>query len=378
MLLGNFSEVGGRQIHQDDLQILQDELLKAIQLQYVGQGAFILQGCSVTGTAGNYSIGGGLVFIDGNVMEFNAVTGITSFPKYIAQAEDIQLDSYPLEQGGSAYKRTLIKAELVNSAPISGEFIVMSASGGRNYNDVLASQFVRLSGNQTVNGQKSFTSDVISNGVNVNAELSNLGSIAGTKANKTVTVSGGGGLAGGGDLSASRVISIADGGVGSNQLSDGGVSTAKLADGSVTITKLGTDTIDALTGNNFVDDSYVDFTNYSLASSKTYSSKAFTFTHNVSKARPYVRMQIQAASGDVDNMRLQLQRSNNPSSGFSTIAERVYRLSDNTFQTCIIEKVDNGAFVGTNYYRLVATNLSDGTCQLSNSFSATIFSVTIS
>src|SRR5687767_14549554 len=113
MIVGKFNDIGGRQIHQDDLRVLQDELLKAIQLQYLGQGAFILNGCQVTGVAGNYTVGNGLVYINGKVMEFSSVSGIPSFPRYMVQAADVDQDSFPLEQGGSAYKRTLIKAELI-------------------------------------------------------------------------------------------------------------------------------------------------------------------------------------------------------------------------------------------------------------------------
>lgn len=237
MIKGNFQDLGGRQIHQDDLYILQAELYKAIELQYAGFGAFINQGCIVTGTMGNYSISGGLVFINGQVMEFSAVSGITSFPKYIVQAANVNQDSFTLEQGGSAYKRTLIKAALSDTAPVSGEFITMSAGGGKNYNDILAAQFVRLSGNQTVNGQKTFTSDVISNGINLNNALSTLNSDLSNKANKSITITGAGSLGGGGDLSANRSIT----------LNDGGVSTVKLADGSVSNAKLGTDLIKVLT-----------------------------------------------------------------------------------------------------------------------------------
>jgi hypothetical protein len=68
-----------------------------------------------------------------------------------------------LEQGGSAYKRTLYKSELINTVPVSGEYITMTSGGGRNYNDVLASQFLRLSGNQTVNGTKTFSSTIVGN-----------------------------------------------------------------------------------------------------------------------------------------------------------------------------------------------------------------------
>jgi len=380
MLLGNFSEIGGRQIHQDDMRVLQEELLKAIQLQYIGQGAFILQGCVVTGGAGNYTIGDGLVLINGRVMEFSTVSGIPSFPRYMVQAADVQQDSFPLEQGGSAYKRTLIKAELVSSVPGSGEFITMNASGGRNYNDILASQFVRLSGNQTVNGQKNFTSDVISNGLNINSEINNINSSLSTKANKVTTVTGTDGLGGGGDLSSNRVIGIATGGVTNSKIADGAVTGSKISNASISPAKLDSDTNNLFRGNGYSDDFSVDFsTSYVQVASRTYSNKLWNLTYNTSRVRPYVSMQIQALrdSGGVDRIRLELQRSNNPSSGFVTIAYRYYRLDADSWCTCVIDKVDSGAFEGANYYRLVATNVEGTLCWMSSNFSGTVFGVNI-
>lgn len=480
MLRGNFNDVGGRQVHQDDFRLLQEEVFKAIELQHAGQGAFILQGCQVTGTAGNYAISGGLVFINGKVMEFSSVSSISSFPRYIVQAADVNQDSFSLEQGGSAYKRTLIKSELVSSAPGSGEFISMSASGGRNRYDLLANYFVRLTGNQTINGQKTFTSDVISNGVNVNTAINNINSNLALKANQSISITGTEGLNGGGNLSANRSIGISDGGVSTNKIAngavsegkladnavttnkiananvttikiadgnitaskiaDGNVTTTKIADGNVTNSKLGsnsvttdkisnsnvtaakiadgnittskiadgnvttskiadsnittakianasvtadklaTDALNLFRGNGYSDDFSVDFSqSYFQYSSRTYSNKLWNLTYNTSRVRPYVQMQIQAMrdSGGVDRIRLELQRSNNPSTGFVTIAYRYYRLDADSWCTCVIDKVDTGASVGSNYYRLVATNVEGSLCWMSNNFSGTIFGVDV-
>lgn len=168
MLRGNFNNAGGQQVNWDDFYHLQDQVFKSIELQYAGSGAFILQGCQVTGAPGNYTIANGLVFIDGKVLQFSTVTGIAAFPRYIKQATPVPQDSFALEQGGVAYKRVLYKAELVSSAPGSGEYIIITSSGGRTYNDVLSNQFVRLSGNQSINGTKTFTS-TISGSINGNA-----------------------------------------------------------------------------------------------------------------------------------------------------------------------------------------------------------------
>jgi hypothetical protein len=344
----------------------------------------------------------------------------------------------------------------------------------------LAVKFVRLQGNQTVNGQKTFTSDVISNGLNVNTSINNINANLALKANQSTSVTGSDGLYGGGDLSTNRGIGLSDGGVSTNKIAngavtenklgdnsvttnkiananvttakivdgnitaakiaDGNVTTSKIADGnvtsaklasnsvttdkiansnvttskiadgnittskiadgnvttskiadsnittakianaSVTADKLATDTLNLLRGNGYSDDFSVDFSqSYSQYSSRTYSNKLWNLTYNTGRVRPYVRMQIQAMrdSGGVDRIRLELQRSNNPSTGFVTIAYRYYRLDADSWCTCVIDKVDTGANVGSNYYRLVATNVEGTLCWMSNNFSGTVFGVDV-
>jgi hypothetical protein len=62
------------------------------------------------------------------------------------------------------------------------------------------------------------------NGVTYKVRFGNIASVGAVPSSRTIT--GGGGLTGGGDLSANRVISIADGGVGYTQLADSGVVAA--------------------------------------------------------------------------------------------------------------------------------------------------------
>ncbi len=52
---------------------------------------------------------------------------------------------------------------------------------------------------------------------------------------KTITISAGTGLTGGGDLSTNRTIGIANGGVGATQLASNAVTTAKIADGTIAL-----------------------------------------------------------------------------------------------------------------------------------------------
>lgn len=146
---------GGRGLSLDDLQILQDELYKAVEEQHKGLGAFILSGC-VASTVSTGSISAGLVYIDGRVLSFAGMTGVT-FPVFIKQAVPTEIDPGNLETGGTANKRILYTSELVTVQPTSGEYITMSAGGGRSYWDAIGAEVVRTKGSQTVAGEKSFS-----------------------------------------------------------------------------------------------------------------------------------------------------------------------------------------------------------------------------
>ncbi len=67
-------------------------------------------------------------------------------------------------------------------------------------------------------------------GITYKVQFANLASIGAVPSSRTIT--GGGGLTGGGDLSADRVISIAAGGVGFSQLADSGVAAGTYGDAS--------------------------------------------------------------------------------------------------------------------------------------------------
>lgn len=60
---------------------------------------------------------------------------------------------------------------------------------------------------------------------------------------KTISISAGTGLTGGGDLTTNRTISIKSGGVGATQLASNAVTTAKIKDGAVTSAKIADGTI---------------------------------------------------------------------------------------------------------------------------------------
>jgi hypothetical protein len=130
-------------------------MFDAVEAQYKGKGAFIIQGCTVTGN----DISSGIVFIDGKIMPFAGATSVT-FPVYMRKAADVLAEVRSLEQGGSAATQLHILAEITSSLPGSGEYIIMSASGGRTYFDAISNEVVRTKGNQTIGGVKTFRENV--------------------------------------------------------------------------------------------------------------------------------------------------------------------------------------------------------------------------
>lgn len=69
-------------------------------------------------------------------------------------------------------------------------------------------------------------------------DVTGLGTALGAKADKSITVTGSGGISGGGDLSANRVLTIADSAIASGKIANGAIVTDKLATDSVTSVKL--------------------------------------------------------------------------------------------------------------------------------------------
>lgn len=144
---------GGRPLSNNDLSILQEEVYKAVEQQYSGLGSFIVSGCEVSAT----TIASGLVFIDGKILPFDGASSV-AFPTYIKQAAVQDQDVVSYETGATHPKRKYYSAELVTSAPASGGYITMSSTGGRSYYDAIAAEVVRMRGNQTIAGGKSFQS----------------------------------------------------------------------------------------------------------------------------------------------------------------------------------------------------------------------------
>lgn len=175
-------ETGGRPLFNNDLDIVQTEILTALEAEYSGKGAFIVNGCSTTSS----SISSGIVFIGGKIMRFEGASSV-SFPIYLVKQEEL-LENETYETGGIKPTLKNIKAIVSTTVPSGAEYITMTASGGRNYNDVLAGTFVRLQGTQTIGGAKIFSSKIQANSdieTTVGSKKVNLASLQSEKADKS-------------------------------------------------------------------------------------------------------------------------------------------------------------------------------------------------
>lgn len=122
---------GGAPINNEELNLLfQTEIYDSIQAMLSrwdsdSQG-IIVKGCLITGTTGNYAISEGIVYLNGKFMRLPAATG-QALPKYIAP----KAVSYLTRQFSDGVTRNMIEvveAELVSSAPGSGQYIAMTST----------------------------------------------------------------------------------------------------------------------------------------------------------------------------------------------------------------------------------------------------------
>lgn len=183
-------EVGGRPVLNNDLLLLQTELAAIAKAIILNRNAFILNGCVVSGS-GPYNISSGQLIIDNEVMNFDAVSGVT-MPYYIKQ-DTPTLNTYkPYEVGGSKATRKLIKAVGTNVLPVSGEYVTMSAAGGRKTANAFDSEFVLTAGTQNVAGNKTFSGNNTYSGASTfsgTANFTNTTSLNGT-INTNITSTG--------------------------------------------------------------------------------------------------------------------------------------------------------------------------------------------
>ncbi|MTI30407.1 hypothetical protein, partial [Xanthovirga aplysinae] len=131
---------GGRMLHLNDFQVMQDEIYKAIEGQFEELAPFIMSGCKITEDEqnGGYKISKGLVFIEGQLRVVEEQRGLQNFPKYLVASAPHAVDFYRLKSGGQAPKRIRYNAEYQNEEPTGKDFIKLSPEApGQTYFDVI-------------------------------------------------------------------------------------------------------------------------------------------------------------------------------------------------------------------------------------------------
>src|SRR5690606_17181580 len=109
------------------------------------------------------TISPGIVIIDNEVMSFEGAAGV-SFPVYLVRQENY-LENVTFQDGITRPLYIENKAVISTSIPSNGEYISVTANGGKRYTDVLMNELVGLKGNQTIAGNKSFSNTVTVGGV---------------------------------------------------------------------------------------------------------------------------------------------------------------------------------------------------------------------
>ncbi len=124
------TDLGGAPINKNDLRdVFNSEIWDAIeslmsQFSSDVQGV-VIEGCATTANGGNFDMTAGVVFLNGEFMKISAATN-QSFTKYIAPATAIN-DTRTFADSTSHVVTIDKKAELVGSAPGSGQYITIAS-----------------------------------------------------------------------------------------------------------------------------------------------------------------------------------------------------------------------------------------------------------
>ncbi|NJM93280.1 MAG: hypothetical protein HC842_00235 [Cytophagales bacterium] len=133
------AKTGGQRVYTaEDIRLVQQEALAAInellrEAPSLAGDSFILSGCLLSGTGGNYAISSGYVYIDGRVRRFDAVSGISTLPRYIIGVK-VEESIRDFQLGGSFPVVDNYKAEL-SSTPGDGSFIAVELTGSKRFYD---------------------------------------------------------------------------------------------------------------------------------------------------------------------------------------------------------------------------------------------------
>jgi len=138
---------GGRNLKQDDLIILQEQLTQ-LKANFKGLGgAFVVWGFEVTGSVGNYTVAEGVAFLNGKLIYYPGGSGlaITSSTAIREAAATTELSrAYTLDANSrDGVRKSNITIDTTAGAD-EEEYIGISPSGpDRNINDALRDQVYR-------------------------------------------------------------------------------------------------------------------------------------------------------------------------------------------------------------------------------------------
>ncbi len=170
---------GVRKWAGEDLLELQGESLTAIQALVEPYAPCIIQGCEVTGTAGNYSVSAGIVALRGSDVEGNDVVKIVRFDGYTGAVLPIYLcikvtpymRVYADEENKPiAYEYT---AEAFTNEPADIPYLKIDASGGSRLVDTIGitQKLDREGGNASNVKVVSFKEDTAAGRINIAAGM---------------------------------------------------------------------------------------------------------------------------------------------------------------------------------------------------------------
>ena len=162
------AQTGGRYTYVDDIINLQ-ELALALNSIFTGCDNFVVSGCEVSGT----TISSGYVFINGELRYFAGATGVSTWPRYIYEANSIENVDYA--SGTEKVGRHIYGCAIGTSVPSSldpitnavPQYIKFTSTGALTMKDAFFGKYALLlnaaSGNQAVAGAVTFQGAVTMN-----------------------------------------------------------------------------------------------------------------------------------------------------------------------------------------------------------------------
>ena len=159
------AQTGGRYTFVDDVINLQ-ELARDLNSIFTDCDNFVVSGCEVSGS----SISSGYVFINGELRYFPGASGISSWPRFIYEAnslENVEYASGTEKVGRHIYGCAIAANVPAANDPITGaipQYIRFTSSGALRMKDAFFGKYALLlnaaSGSQSVAGEVSFTGNV--------------------------------------------------------------------------------------------------------------------------------------------------------------------------------------------------------------------------